>query len=514
MVKGAPSLHTGVDPQYGSYLVERKFRDGDLTRLYFARYSGGNRKGERYVIKTGGRGQNHEPAFIRRLLEREAQVLASLRHSSVVRLVDTLRAPDGPSLVLEYIRGVSLAKVLNQLRSRGVRLPQRLGYAIVLQLIEALVHLHAATDADGRTLQLRHCDIAPSNIMLAWTGTLKLVDFGISQWRGDSGTFESGLCLGTPGYLAPEQICGGPSTDRVDIFAAGILLVAILGCKGSPFMRGDLQSSLRATLSNRRLPCQELLGHCPPAIAELVERMLVVPAQARPSAVEVANQLRAALIGEDEGIATAKELAIFLQGFMAQIPDEEPVTAIDRPIPGPQALVAAEALMEVSAGDLIAIQDFESDLGVPPGLDLEATPELDFGATPDLEAASDCRPEAPTAVLSDSILPEARPAGSVRPPEPPPLGLVQEPVQAAANDVAVAEEELCLLDSHLDRGIDAIIRKDFEYAYSAFLEAEILAPENRHIQANLSRLRQLGFGVAPETGAVGGEVVEYSNQGR
>ncbi|WP_306214397.1 serine/threonine-protein kinase [Actinoplanes sp. RD1] len=218
-----------------------------------------------------------DPA-LRRRIRGEARAAAGLRHAHVVEVYDYGEfTADGRTLsfvVMELVDGRSLADLLS-----GGRLPWKVAVLIGAQVAAALAEAHA----DG----LVHRDVKPANVMVGGTG-VKLVDFGISAVVGATDD-EDGRLLGTPAYLAPERIAGGPVRAATDVYALGLLLYLAL-CGRMPWHASTVTQMVRAHVYTSPSALPVVLG-LPPAVARLVMRCLAKEAADRPSAQEVAELL-------------------------------------------------------------------------------------------------------------------------------------------------------------------------------------------------------------------------------
>lgn len=148
----------------------------------------------------------------------EARLLAVLAHPGLPRLVAQGSDDTVPAFAARLQPGVTLEGLIAQ----GIGL--HAATAIVLGLLDALGHAHGAASSDGVALTVVHRDIAPTNVLVAATGSVSLVDFGIatSRWWVDP---NRGVMKGTRGYMAPEVITGETDADaRSDLFVVGVLL--------------------------------------------------------------------------------------------------------------------------------------------------------------------------------------------------------------------------------------------------------------------------------------------------
>src|SRR5262245_6466892 len=140
---------------------------------------------------------------------REARAAGALRHPNIVTVHDV--APGGEYLVMEYVDGESLA---TRIRRDG-----KLPVAEVRRISEALLAALTVAHREG----IIHRDIKPANILIDKTGTVKLTDFGVASF-GDSELTSTGQSIGTPRYMAPEQLRGRRVDERADIYGAGVTL--------------------------------------------------------------------------------------------------------------------------------------------------------------------------------------------------------------------------------------------------------------------------------------------------
>jgi hypothetical protein len=216
----------------------------------------------------------------RERFQREAAVLAELDHPSIVRYVAHGEAEDCQFLVMEWIEGETLA---HRLHREGVTVAECVDIGI--QVADALAVAHARG--------VLHRDVKPDNLLFL-DGRVKVVDFGLARRTGDEqGLTASGVLLGTPGYMAPEQAEGRRDLDeRVDLFGLGCVIYECL--TGRAAYEGKNQIALRAKiLLGRPALVRTLCPEAPVALEALVEQMLERDREARPlDAAEVGRMLR------------------------------------------------------------------------------------------------------------------------------------------------------------------------------------------------------------------------------
>jgi len=203
----------------------------------------------------------------------EMRVLAGLRHPGLVTLYDAGTADDGaPYLVMQYVAGVTLAARLRDGLPAAEEV-RRIGAA----LAGALDHLHA----DG----IVHRDIKPANVLISDDGEVYLADLGIARARDTAGLTDTGLVVGTPAYLAPEQVAGRTVGPACDLYALGLVLLECF--TGRREYQGTPVEAAMARLSRQPVIPAGLPAYWRRLLAELTA---LRPA-ARPTARQVAERL-------------------------------------------------------------------------------------------------------------------------------------------------------------------------------------------------------------------------------
>ncbi|WP_301372126.1 serine/threonine-protein kinase [Streptomyces xanthophaeus] len=218
-----------------------------------------------------------EPAELERLyrrLEREAWAAARVSHRGVVTVYDVASEGGRPWIVMELVRGLSLADVLE---AEGPMTPQRAAH-IGEQVLAALRSAH-----DSGVL---HRDVKPGNVLIANDGRVVLGDFGIATLEGSSAITMTGEVVGSPEFLAPERALGREPGPASDLWALGVMLYAAV--EGvSPFRQATALDTLRAVV-DAELPPPRRAGALEPVLEGLLRKD---PAERLPAA-EVARMLR------------------------------------------------------------------------------------------------------------------------------------------------------------------------------------------------------------------------------
>ena len=218
----------------------------------------------------------------RKYFLREVKLAASLNHPNIVHIYDIGKVDDVLYYAMEYVDGMPLTSYL-PLRE-PIRDWQFL-YSVVAQLCDALDHAHAQ--------QILHRDIKPDNVLVAVDGVVKLFDFGLAR-VADEGFGEQSILIGTPHYMAPEQLMGGRVDHRADIYALGVMIFR-LATGVLPFQDGNVF----AAHAVEPVPDVRLLNPAlPDAMVGVIERaMAKQPSQRYGNSRELAHDLYAALFG-------------------------------------------------------------------------------------------------------------------------------------------------------------------------------------------------------------------------
>lgn len=231
-----------------------------------------------------------QPTAVARFL-REAQMLARLDHPAVVRVFDLGSHQGRPWLAMERIGGVSLAQRIAQLRAGGGHAGDSLRelVAAVAEVADALTHVHAAG--------IVHRDVKPSNLLLRADGSAVLTDFGIARDEGDPALTQTGIMVGSPHYMAPEQTIGSANDHgpAVDVFALGATLYECITLQRA-FDGATAQAVIQAILHRDPPDLRRHQRGLPHDLVAIVGKALEKdPAHRYPTAAAFAADLRAFL---------------------------------------------------------------------------------------------------------------------------------------------------------------------------------------------------------------------------
>lgn len=182
----------------------------------------------KFALKLLQRKWSMDPQ-LRSMFASEARLTLSLHHPNLVRVFETGEHLGLPFMVMEYVDGVSCAKLLRSVASRGERFPEGAALVICAEVLKGLMHAHGARDEAGEPLGIVHRDVSPGNILISRSGRIKLADFGIARSTQIEHHTDPGQVKGKFGYMSPEQVMGDEELDaRSDLFSLGVVLAEML----------------------------------------------------------------------------------------------------------------------------------------------------------------------------------------------------------------------------------------------------------------------------------------------
>jgi len=258
-LKGAKADKSPPEPKtFGRYRVLSPLGQGAMASVYLAEDPVLGRMVAIKVIH----GHLAAQADLLTRFTAEAKTAAALRSPNIVEVFDYGLEGGSQYLVMEYIDGPTLQQVLNL--QMGEPLTPRLAACLAVQAAEGLMV------AERR--KVVHRDIKPENLMLTGTGLLKIADFGIAHISEQNLT-RTGSILGSPNYMAPEQIDGGKPTPQTDMFALGAVFYFMLTGR-KPFAGANIPMIFRAICETPHRPVLEANPDCDPQLAEMAETLL------------------------------------------------------------------------------------------------------------------------------------------------------------------------------------------------------------------------------------------------
>ncbi|MEI8258992.1 MAG: serine/threonine-protein kinase, partial [Deltaproteobacteria bacterium] len=247
---------------------------GGMGTIFLARALSGPKRGGFVAIKRLFPHLESEPHVIASFLD-EVWLTSKLNHPNVVEPLDWGRDEHGSYFVMRFVMGDSLRALLNAREMMQSPLPVEVVVDVITRAAAGLHAAHALKSDDGEPLELVHRDVSPSNVMIGYDGSVKLIDFGVAKARNAVGNgSEAGLVKGKYAYMSPEQIRGETMLDRrSDVFALGIVAwEALTLCRLYTAQREF--EILRMVCEEEPVPPSELRAGVPPELDRIVLRCL------------------------------------------------------------------------------------------------------------------------------------------------------------------------------------------------------------------------------------------------
>ena len=212
-------------------------------------------------------------------LRREAQALGRLDHPNIVHVYDFVSSGDEGLIVMEYVQGESLDRLMAQ-----DLVPTAAATSILADVAAALTHAHERG--------VVHRDVKPSNVIVASDGQAKLTDFGLARLLASSSALRTrpGTVMGTPEYMAPEQILGEDTDARTDAYAFAAMAYALL-TRRPVFDRSDRRALLDAHLLETPVPPADVVAGFPSAASDAIIAGLAKTAAQRPLVADIADAI-------------------------------------------------------------------------------------------------------------------------------------------------------------------------------------------------------------------------------
>jgi serine/threonine protein kinase len=280
---------------FGKYLLLQRVSVGGMAEVFKALPATADRIDQIVAIKRILPNIAEDSEFIGMFID-EARIAGQLHHPNICRIYELGRVNNDHYIAMQFLWGRDLLKLMNRYKKAGRFVSPLMAAFIGSKALSALHYAHTKVDEDGQPLHIIHRDVSPQNIIVGYSGQVKLIDFGVARAASQSQKTQAGILKGKFGYMSPEMIRGLPIDHRSDVFAMGICLHELL--------------------TSTRL----FYGETDFATLELVRDANVVPPSAK--APEIPPELDAivmkALSREaDDRYQSAEEMQLALEDFLA-----------------------------------------------------------------------------------------------------------------------------------------------------------------------------------------------------
>ena len=298
--------------RFGRYELLQRLGQGGMAEVFLGRFFRGG-KPVPVAIKRMLDVLSEDRDFIN-MFRDEARIVGALDHPNIASLLEIGRTQKTYFIAMEHVWGRDLLQLVNRYRMRSRWVPPDVVAWIARQVCRALDYAHNQRDAHGNALSIVHRDISPQNILLAYRGDVKLIDFGVALAAARRTQTTAGTIKGKFGYMSPEQARGDKLDPRSDIFALGICMHESLAGRRLFLGRDDV-----ATLKNvQRAPIPSISKLVPGTPLEIETIVYKSLSRDRGTRYQSAAELGAALdqfLENHRGMRSAPELGSILQSL-------------------------------------------------------------------------------------------------------------------------------------------------------------------------------------------------------
>jgi serine/threonine protein kinase len=288
---------------------------GGMAAVWLARMRGKRGFEKLFAIKTIRAELVDDPRFEEMFLD-EARIASGIQHPNVAHILDLGEKEGVLYLVMEWVDGETLARVRKFASKAGAKLPLGLALRIIADACAGLHAAHELEDESGKVLGVVHRDVSPQNILIATSGAVKLIDFGIAKAENRAAPrTRTGIVKGKLSYMPPEQARGGKVLDRrVDVWALGVCLYELVAEK-LPF-EGDNQLEILTKVTNAEEP-PPILG-APESVREILSHSIAKDPDERFATAAAMRRAIEGVIGKLGLASTNDDIAAFVEAHLPE----------------------------------------------------------------------------------------------------------------------------------------------------------------------------------------------------
>ncbi len=263
----------------GRYALYGEIAAGGMATVHYGRLLGSVGFSRTVAIKRLHPHLARDPDFVKMFLS-EAKLAARVRHPNVVPTLDVVELEGEILLVMEYVEGESLSRLVRVAHREKKPIPPRVVCGIMCNVLEGLHAAHEATSEKGVPLGIVHRDVSPQNVLVGVDGVARVLDFGVAKATSRASETRNEHIKGKISYMAPEQLARGAIDRRTDIFSASVVLWQAL--TGEKLFNGeDVATLVSVIVSDPIRPPSELNPAVSPELDAVVMRGLDRDQEAR-----------------------------------------------------------------------------------------------------------------------------------------------------------------------------------------------------------------------------------------
>jgi serine/threonine-protein kinase len=260
---------------FGKYTLIDRIAVGGMAEIFLAKQAGVEGFEKLLALKKIRPHLSGHENFVGMFLN-EAKLAALLTHPNIVQIYDLGRVGESFFIAMEYVSGRDMSRVVPKCAALQIPLPIEYALKIASSTLEALYYAHNKTDASGNPLHIVHRDVTPENILVAYTGAVKIADFGIAKATSQLDTrneTRAGEIKGKLAYMSPEQCMGKDIDHRSDIFSLGVVLYEWL--TGFRLFSGDNDMAVMNNIIEGKIyPPSYFKGTIPEVIETIIMKAL------------------------------------------------------------------------------------------------------------------------------------------------------------------------------------------------------------------------------------------------
>lgn len=331
---------------FGKYTLVSHLATGGMAYVFLARQQGPAGFEKTCVIKRilPHLGENQE--FVRMFLD-EARIAAKLTHSHIVQIFDLGEIEGSYFLAMEYVAGKTLAQILRHAQDLGASgLPWNVATRMMADVAGGLDYAHHAVDEAGRPLHIVHRDVCPANIMVTWTGSAKILDFGIASATVKDAHTMVGTTKGRIHYMSPEQLQGHVLDGRSDLFSLGVVFYEMLyGVR--PFPAESVGTATIQILQQTPTPPPDLAKQIPARLRLILGRALAKDPTERWQSTRVFQQALEQFLLDQQATCTPFQVESYLRDLF---PEESTSTPSAEQAKNSQEIALDLSILESDGG--------------------------------------------------------------------------------------------------------------------------------------------------------------------
>jgi hypothetical protein len=298
----------------GRYALYGEIASGGMATVRYGRLRGSAGFARTVAVKRLLEPFANSPEFVS-MFKDEARLAARVRHPNVVSILDVVSSERELFLVMEYVHGQSLSRLMRAAKAQGEPVPLKMIAAILCGVLHGLHAAHEATSEQGEPLEIVHRDVSPQNILVGADGIARVLDFGVAKAEGQIHVTREGHVKGKLGYMAPEQFEQRIVDRRADIYSIGVVLWELL--TGERLLAADTVALMVKSVLEHRIerPSARAPGRVSPAVDEVAMRAL----SRNPSDRFATARQMALALEESIGLASPAQLGDWVEGLAGDV---------------------------------------------------------------------------------------------------------------------------------------------------------------------------------------------------